>query len=38
MAELWNWLARQVTDVRDDDHRELQAAARDFSTPALGEN
>jgi hypothetical protein len=38
MAALWNWLARQVVEVRDDDGRVLQAAARDFSTPAMGEN
>ena len=38
MAALWDWLARQVADVRDTDARELQVAARDFSTPAEGEN
>ena len=38
MAALWDWLARQVVDVRDDDGRVLQAAGRDFSTPAMGEN
>jgi hypothetical protein len=36
MAALWNWLARQVVEVRDG--RELHVAARDFSAPAMGEN
>jgi len=36
MAALWNWLARQVAEVRDG--RELQPAGRDFSAPAMGEN
>lgn len=36
MAALWNWLVRQVVEVRDG--RGLQAAARDFSAPAMGEN
>jgi hypothetical protein len=38
MAALWNWLARQVVEVRDDDGRVLQFAARDFTPPAMGEN
>ena len=38
MAALWDWLARQVADVRDTDARELQVSGRDFSTPAEGEN
>jgi hypothetical protein len=38
MAALWNWLAGQVAEVRDADRRRLQASARDFSAPALGEN
>ncbi|HEY3408253.1 MAG TPA: hypothetical protein VGK53_08790 [Propionicimonas sp.] len=38
MAALWDWLARQVVEVRDGDGRVLQAAGRDFSTPAMGEN
>ena len=38
MAALWNWLARQVVGVRDDDGRVLQFAARDFTPPAMGEN
>ena len=37
MAALWDWLARQVVEVRDDDGRVLQAAGRDFSIPAMGE-
>jgi predicted metal-dependent hydrolase len=36
MAALWNWLARQVVEVRDG--RERHVAARDFSAPAMGEN
>ena len=36
MTALWNWLVRQVVEVRDA--RELQPASRDFSTPAMGEN
>ncbi|HEY3339190.1 MAG TPA: hypothetical protein VGK18_11845 [Propionicimonas sp.] len=36
MAALWDWLARQVVEVRDA--RQLQPAARDFSAPAMGEN
>jgi hypothetical protein len=38
LAALWDWLARQVVEVRDNDGRVLQAAGRDFSIPAMGEN
>jgi hypothetical protein len=38
LAALWDWLARQVVEVCDDDGRVLQAAGRDFSIPAMGEN
>jgi hypothetical protein len=38
MAALWNWLARQIVEVREGDGRVPQLAARDFTTPAMGEN
>lgn len=38
MAALWNWLARQVAEVRDHDRRGILAAVRDFSIPSMGEN
>ena len=36
-AALWDWLARQIAEVRLTDGRELQPVMRDFSTPAEGE-
>jgi hypothetical protein len=38
MAALWNWLARQIVEVREDDGRVPQLAVRDFTPPAMGEN
>jgi len=35
---LWNRLAAQVATVRDNDKREWHPKARDFPTPAMGEN